>query len=146
SGVTATAQSFNGEANITIPITNVPGTLVTGTVPAAATATTATTATSATSATKLATARTIGVSGVTATAQSFDGTGNITIPITNVPGALVTGIVPAATNATSATKATSSSLITNSRDGATNLSVWVGTQAQYDAIATKNNNTIYNII
>lgn len=43
------------------------------------------------SATKLATARTIGVSGVTGTAQSFDGTKNIVIPITAVPASLLTG-------------------------------------------------------
>ena len=42
------------------------------------------------SATKLATARTIGVSGVTGTAQSFDGTNDIIIPITAVPATLLT--------------------------------------------------------
>lgn len=41
--------------------------------------------------TKLQTARTIGVSGVTGTAQSFDGTKNIVIPITAVPASLLTG-------------------------------------------------------
>lgn len=41
--------------------------------------------------TKLQTARTIGVSGVTGTAQSFDGTKNIVIPITAVPANLLTG-------------------------------------------------------
>ena len=45
---------------------------------------------SALSATKLATARTIGVSGVTGTAQSFNGTANIVIPITAVPSTLLT--------------------------------------------------------
>lgn len=45
----------------------------------------------ASSATKLATARTIGVSGVTGTAQSFDGSKNIVIPITAVPASLLTG-------------------------------------------------------
>lgn len=44
----------------------------------------------ASSATKLATARTIGVSGVTGTAQSFDGSANIVIPITAVPATLLT--------------------------------------------------------
>ena len=42
-------------------------------------------------ATKLTTARTIGVSGVTGTAQSFDGSKNIVIPITAVPASLLTG-------------------------------------------------------
>ena len=52
------------------------------------------------SATKLATARTIGVSGVTGTAQSFNGTKNIVIPITAVPASLITGTVASATKAT----------------------------------------------
>ena len=47
-------------------------------------------------ATKLATARTIGLSGVTATAQSFNGTANITIPITAVPASIVTGLATVA--------------------------------------------------
>ena len=45
------------------------------------------------SATKLATARSIGLSGVTATAQSFNGTADITIPITAVPASLLTGTI-----------------------------------------------------
>ena len=40
---------------------------------------------------KLKTARSIGLSGVTASAQSFDGSGNITIPVTAVPASLITG-------------------------------------------------------
>lgn len=48
-------------------------------------------ASTASSATKLTTARTIGVSGVTGTAQSFNGTANIVIPITAVPASLLTG-------------------------------------------------------
>jgi hypothetical protein len=47
----------------------------------------------AATATKLATARTIGMSGVTATATSFDGSANITIPVTAVPTSLLTGVV-----------------------------------------------------
>lgn len=43
------------------------------------------------SATKLQTARTIGLSGVGSTPQTFDGTTNISIPITNVPYSLVSG-------------------------------------------------------
>lgn len=55
----------------------------------------------ASSATKLKTARTIALSGgVTGTATSFDGTANITIPVTSVTGSKVTGTVPAATKAT----------------------------------------------
>ena len=99
SGVTGTAQSFDGSENITIPITAVPGSLLTG-------STSISTSGNAGSATKLATARTIGLSGVTATAQSFNGTGNITIPITAVPGSIVTGTVSTDTtgNAATATK------------------------------------------
>jgi hypothetical protein len=95
SGVTATATSFNGSANIVIPITAVPATLLTGTIASArlsgsypisvtsatsattaGSATTATTATTTTgnagSATVLQTARTI--NGV-----SFNGSANITV-------------------------------------------------------------------
>ena len=88
SGVTATAKSFNGTGNITIPITSIPGSLVTGTV------STDTTGNAAT-ATKLKTARTIGLSGVTATPQSFNGTANINIPITAVPTSLLNGSIDA---------------------------------------------------
>lgn len=42
---------------------------------------------------KLKTARTIGLSGVTATAKSFDGSGNVTIPVTEVPVSLLTGLL-----------------------------------------------------
>ena len=61
----------------------------------------------ASSATNLATARNIGLSGVTATAQSFDGTADITIPITEVPATLLTGTASISTtgNAATATKA-----------------------------------------
>ena len=72
----------------------------------AATATT-TTGNAATS-TKLATSRTIGLGGVTATSQSFDGSKNITIPITAVPATLITGTLTNDTtgNATTATTTT----------------------------------------
>jgi hypothetical protein len=43
------------------------------------------------SATKLTTARTIGVSGITGTAQNFDGSANVVIPITAVPANILTG-------------------------------------------------------
>lgn len=57
----------------------------------------ATSATQADTAVKLTTARTIGVSGVTGTAQSFNGTANITIPITAVPTSLLTGNIDGGT-------------------------------------------------
>lgn len=43
---------------------------------------------------KLKTSRSIGLSGVTATAKFFDGTGAVTIPVTGVPTSLLTGTVP----------------------------------------------------
>ena len=57
---------------------------------------------------KLKTSRTIGLSGVTATAKSFNGTNSITIPITAVPASLLTGTASISTtgNAATATKAT----------------------------------------
>jgi hypothetical protein len=47
----------------------------------------------ATTATTLQTTRSIGLSGVTATAQNFNGSANITIPITAVPASLLTGTI-----------------------------------------------------
>lgn len=41
---------------------------------------------------KLKTSRTIGLSGVTATSKSFNGTSSITIPITAIPASLLTGL------------------------------------------------------
>lgn len=84
SGVTAQAVNFDGSGNVTLVITGIPATLLTGTASIPTTG-------NAGSATKLETARTIGISGVTATAQSFNGTANITIPITAVPATLLTG-------------------------------------------------------
>ena len=62
----------------------------------------------ATTATTLATARTIGLSGVTATSQSFNGSANITIPVTAIPATLLTGTASISTtgNAATSTKAT----------------------------------------
>lgn len=47
------------------------------------------------SATKLATARTIGLTGLTATAASFDGSANVTIGVTAVPTGLLSGTIGA---------------------------------------------------
>ena len=55
--------------------------------------------------TKLETARNIGLSGVTATAQPFDGTADITIPVTEVPVSLLTGVLPLNKGGTGATTA-----------------------------------------
>ncbi|MCC8153492.1 MAG: pyocin knob domain-containing protein [Tannerellaceae bacterium] len=123
-GVTGSA-SFDGSANASI-------------------------ATTVVSAPKLTTARTIGLSGVTATATSFDGSANITIPVTAVPATLLTGTIAAARLSGSydisvtGSSATTSSIKNTQNDS--NLNMWVGTQAQYDAITTKNDDTIYHII
>lgn len=52
---------------------------------------------------KLKTSRNIGLSGVTATSRSFDGTSAITIPITAVPGSLLTGSTSINTTGNAAT-------------------------------------------
>lgn len=95
-GATGTATSFDGSANIAIPITALDASsLSTGTVPVARLTGTYSidVAGNAATATALQTARTIGVSGITGTAQSFDGTANITIPISAVTTTLLTGTI-----------------------------------------------------
>lgn len=52
------------------------------------------------SAAKWTNARTINLSGVSATGQSIDGSGNVTIPVTAVPSSLITGILPIANGGT----------------------------------------------
>ena len=56
---------------------------------------------------RLKTSRSIGLSGVTATSQSFNGSSAITIPVTAVPATLLTGTASINTtgNATTATTA-----------------------------------------
>ena len=71
-GVTGTATSFNGSANITIPVTSVSASYLTGT---AAVSTTGNAAT----ATKLGTARTISLAGNVTGSASFDGSTNVSI-------------------------------------------------------------------
>ena len=135
SGVTATAQQFDGSTGITIPITAVPANIIDGlhavatsgsyedlentpVIPEASddTAKAAGSASSGTSedyaradhvhplqtsvsgnagtATKLAAKVKIGLSGVTATAQDFDGSTAVTIPITAIDGSIITGQIP----------------------------------------------------
>lgn len=68
-------------------------------------------------ATKWSASRTITLSGVTATAQTIDGSGNVTIPVTAVPATLLTGT--AAVNTTgSAAKLTTPRTISATGDGA----------------------------
>lgn len=80
----STAVSVNGSANVALTL---PATIKANLTGNATTATTATTAKACTgnsaTATKLATSRTIALSGAaTGTATSFDGSGNIAIPVT----------------------------------------------------------------
>lgn len=72
------------------------------------------------SATKWTAARNITLSGVTATAQTIDGSGNVTIPVTAVPATLLTGT--AAINTTgSAAKLTTARTISATGDGTWNV-------------------------
>ena len=86
--------SFNGSANINLPGVNTAGTQSTS--GNAATATTAvTTSGNAGSATVLQTARTVDLSGAaTGTATSFNGSANITIPVTSLNAPNLSGVVP----------------------------------------------------
>ena len=100
---TGTATKFDGSGNIVIPVTSLDASKLTGTASVnttgnAATATTATTAKACTgnaaSATKLAAKRTIALSGAaTGTATAFDGSGNITIPVTALSGSAITSAI-----------------------------------------------------
>lgn len=72
------------------------------------------------SATKWTTVRNITLSGVTATAQTIDGSGNVAIPVTAVPATLLTGT--AAVNTTgSAAKLTTARTISATGDGTWNV-------------------------
>lgn len=73
--------SFNGTANINLPGVNTAGNQDTSG--------------NADTATKLAATKTIDITGVTATATAFDGSANISIPITAVPTSLLTGTIDA---------------------------------------------------
>ena len=75
----------------------------------------------ASSATKLATKRTIAISGgATGTATGFDGTGNISIPVTKLDMSKASGTIPAAVKATNSTDYTTSR-IRNIRASTTDL-------------------------
>ena len=68
-------------------------------------------------ATTLATARNIGLSGVTATAQSFNGSANVTIPITAIPANLITTSTMNAARIGAGTLAGAVTAITSPADG-----------------------------
>jgi hypothetical protein len=81
---------------------------------------TADSAKSVLSATKWTAARNITLSGITATTQTIDGSGNVTIPVTAVPATLLTGT--AAINTTgSAAKLTTARTISATGDGTWNV-------------------------
>lgn len=80
SGVTATSQIIDGTSNITIPITAIPASLLTGTASINITG----------SASQLATARTIAITGDGNWSVSFDGSANSSGVLTLAP----TGVVP----------------------------------------------------
>jgi hypothetical protein len=86
SGVTTGgAQNFNGSQNVTITITAVPASLLTGTIASdrlSGTYTNASIGGSAGSAAQLSTARTISITGGVSGSATFDGSANITINTT----------------------------------------------------------------
>ncbi|KQT20945.1 hypothetical protein ASG22_16125 [Chryseobacterium sp. Leaf405] len=81
---------------------------------------TADTAKSVLSATKWTAARTITLSGVTATTQTIDGSGNVAIPVTAVPATLLTGTASISTTG-SAAKLTTARTISATGDGTWNV-------------------------
>lgn len=68
--------------------------------------------------------------------------GNVTAP--KFTGALTGNVTGNATTATTATTATKATNVNNSRDNGS-LKLWTGTSAQYNAISSKDANTLYNI-
>lgn len=94
----------------------------------------------AASASKLETARTIELSGaVTGTATSFDGSGNITIPVTSVDASKVTGtlIINTTGNASTATTATTATTCTGNAATATKATQDASGNIITDTYATK---------
>lgn len=86
-GATGTATSFNGSTNISIPVTALDASVLSGIVPLTSLSGTYASASiggNAATATKLATARTITLSSDATGSASFDGSGNITIAVTVV--------------------------------------------------------------
>lgn len=101
--ITGTPTDFDGSSNISIPVTYVDGSKVTGFVPNATnannalTASSATSATSATTAVRLTNSRFISIKGnVNSNAVAFNGSADVTLEVTSVAGSIVTGAVPSA--------------------------------------------------
>ena len=132
-GVTGTPTEFDGSANISIPVTGLDMSKATaGTLPVARGGTGATSLSSITvgkagSASTLTTARTIAISGgAIGTATSFNGSANISIPVTKLDMSKASGTIPAAVKATNSTDYTTSR-IRNIRASTTDLTA--GTSA-----------------
>ena len=95
---TSTAVSVNGSANVSL---NLPSTIkatfvgnITGNVTGNCSGSSGSCTGNAATATKLAAKRTIALSGAaTGTATSFDGSGNITIPVTALSGSAITSAI-----------------------------------------------------
>jgi len=85
-GATGTATSFNGTGNITIPVTSLDATKLSGTAKVSTTG-------NAGTATKLATARKIALTGAVSGNANFDGSGNINITTTQANIAVLTGTI-----------------------------------------------------
>jgi len=90
-------------------------------------------------------------STIPATGSSLDYTGD-TLSLKNAQGTALSSVTiraSAAADNKSITKNASDELQTvgviNSRDSSTAVKTWTGTKAQYDAIVTKDPNTLYNI-
>lgn len=101
--ITGTPTEFDGSSNISIPVTYVDGSKVTGFVPnatnanSALTASSATNATNATTAVRLTNSRFISIKGnVNSNAVAFNGSADVTLEVTSVAGSIVTGAVPSA--------------------------------------------------
>ena len=93
------------------------------------------------SATKLANARTINVSGaIIGTAQSFDGTKDIDIPVTSIDGSKITGIIPL----TSIPKGAQEKLVHVSNDSA-RLALTIDTVQNGDVVRVESNGLMYYI-
>lgn len=109
---TGTAQSFDGSGNIVIPVTQLDANKLTGT------ATVNTTGNAAT-ATKLAAAKTIALSGgATGTATSFDGSDNITIPVTAINPSTLSTAVPVSKGGTGVATLASGQVVVGNGTGA----------------------------
>ena len=98
------------------------------------------------SASKLAAKRTIALSGgATGTATGFDGSANITIPVTALDMSKATaGTLPAARGGTGATSLGSITVGNSTKWG--NYTIWKGTQAQYNGLSSKSSTTVYFIV